>query len=143
MRDKSSVAILRVILDAIERFGKPKYIRTDNEPVFTSAILQLGLRLVGVRHQRTAPFAPWQNGRVERFFKTFKEPARQWPVWLAAEPQKDLDLYRLWCNHIRPHQHLDGLTPAQHWSGKAPARSKEASYFSAWDGLLTGFYFPS
>ena len=90
MRDKSSVAILRVVLDAIERFGKPKYIRTDNEPVFTSTLFRLGLSLLGVRHQLTAPFAPWQNGRVERFFKTFKEAVRPWPVWLAAEPQGDL-----------------------------------------------------
>ncbi len=131
VRSKASVTILRFILEAVERFGKPRRVRTDNEAVFTSALFRLGLRLLGIRHQRTAPFAPWQNGRVERFFKTFKELGRQWPVWLSAEPQEDLDLFRIWYNHVRPHQHLDGLTPAQHWSGKGPPRSGEASYFSA------------
>ncbi|MCP3994447.1 MAG: transposase family protein, partial [bacterium] len=78
-----------------ECFGKPRCIRTDNESVFTSVLFRLGLRLLGIRHQLTAPFAPWQNGRVERFFKTFKELARQWPVGESPEPQKDLDLLRL------------------------------------------------
>ncbi len=143
LRSKASVAILRAILDAIELFGKPRCIRTDNESVFTSKLFRFGLRLLGIRHQRTAPFAPWQNGRVERFFKTFKELVGHWPVQEAAEPQEDLDLFRSWYNHVRPHQHLDGLTPAQQWSGEGPDRSKQARYFSAWDGLLTGFYFPS
>ncbi len=142
LRTKASVAILRAVLDAIERFGKPRCIRTDNESVFTSALFRISLRLLDIRHQRTAPFAPWQNGRVERFFKTFKELVRLWPFH-PCEPQRDLDLFRLWYNHVRPHQHLDGFTPAQVWRGKGPARSKRHSYFSAWDGLLTGFYFPS
>ncbi len=87
LRNKTSVAILRAILDAIELFGKPRSIRTDNESVFTSNLFRLGLRLLGIRHQRTAPFAPWQNGRVERFFKTFKELVRRWPVQQARNPK--------------------------------------------------------
>ncbi len=67
----------------------------------------------------------------------------KWPIHLSGEPQKGLGVFRFWYNHVRPHQHLDGPTPAQHWNGKGLTRSKEASYFSAWDELLTGFYFPS
>jgi transposase InsO family protein len=63
-----------------QRFGAPKCVRTDNEAVFTSRLFRLGLHLLGIRHQRTAPFAPWQNGRIERFFGTFKERFR---IWLA------------------------------------------------------------
>jgi transposase InsO family protein len=77
---KASIAILRALLDVIERFGAPKCVRTDNEAVFTSRLFRLGLHLLGIRHQRTAPFAPWQNGRIERFFGTFKERFR---IWLA------------------------------------------------------------
>jgi transposase InsO family protein len=33
--DKATIAILRALLDAIERFGKPRAVRTDNEAVFT------------------------------------------------------------------------------------------------------------
>ena len=81
--------------------------------------------------------------RVERFFGTFKKLANLWALPPGAEPQNDLDIFRFWYNHLRPHQHLNGLTPAQQWSGKGPDLSREASFFSAWDGLLTGFYCPS
>ncbi len=142
LRRKTSVAIIRAILDAIELFGKPRCIRTDNESVFTSAFFRFALSLLGIRHQRTAPFALWQNGRVERFFKTFKELGRQWPLH-ACEAQKDLDLFRIWYNHVRPHQHLDRFTAAQQWAGNGSAPSKRLSYFSAWDVLFTGIFFPS
>jgi hypothetical protein len=90
------VAILRALLDVIERFGAPKYVRTDNEAVFTSRLFRLGLRLLGIRHQRTAPFAPWQNGRIERFFGTFKQRLRIWFAQGTAgfDLQEDLDHHR-------------------------------------------------
>jgi len=36
LRERTSIAILRLLLDAIEHYGKPKAIRTDNEAMFTS-----------------------------------------------------------------------------------------------------------
>ncbi|MFC1750987.1 hypothetical protein ACFL2V_19525 [Pseudomonadota bacterium] len=34
--DKASITLLRALLDCVEKYGKPKYLRTDNERVFTS-----------------------------------------------------------------------------------------------------------
>jgi transposase InsO family protein len=139
---KCSIVPLRTLLDVIEKFGKPRALRTDNEPVFTSALFRLGLAILGIRHQRTAPFAPWQNGRIERFFGTFKHVWRR-TSGLAENLQADLDLFRVWYNHVRPHQSLGGDTPAQLWSQGRQPKSRSPLYFSEWDGLLTGFYFPS
>ena len=97
--DKGSIAVLRALLDVIERFGKPKVLRTDNEAVFTSAVFRLGLRILAIRQQRTAPFAPWQNGRIERLFATFKALARKWRIDRTGL-QKDLDRFRFWYNFI-------------------------------------------
>lgn len=36
LRNRSSIDILRILLDAIEHYGKPKKIRTDNEAIFNS-----------------------------------------------------------------------------------------------------------
>jgi len=52
-------------------------------------------------------------------------------------------LFRIWYNHIRPHQHLDGLTPAMAWNGKPANPRRRPLYFSEWKGVLTGFYVPS
>ena len=111
LQTKGSIMILRVLLDLVERCGQPVTLQTDNEAIFTSRLFQLGLWILGIRHQRTAPFAPWQNGRIKRLFGTFK------PLWrmrgaISSNLQLDLDLFRTWYNHIRPHLH-GGRTPAR------------------------------
>jgi len=138
---KASIEILRALLNVIECFGKPKAIRTDNDAVFTSKLFRRVLWLLGIRHQRTAPHAPWQNGRIERFFGTFKERWRQLES-VPARLQENLGLFRIWYNHIRFHNNLEGRTPSQAWDGKVPRSTKQPWYFSQWDSVLTGFFFP-
>jgi transposase InsO family protein len=76
VRQKTSVTLLRFALDVIECFGKPRAVRTDNESCFTSRLFRFALAVLGNRQQRSAPTAPWQNGRIERFFGTFKAALR-------------------------------------------------------------------
>ncbi|MEM1183264.1 MAG: integrase core domain-containing protein [Acidobacteriota bacterium] len=92
--DKATLTILKSIIALIERFGRPKCIRTDNEGVFASSLFRLVLRMLGVHHQKTQPKAPWQNGRIERFFGTLKSAIR-----LREDPKvepKDLAEFRPW-----------------------------------------------
>jgi transposase InsO family protein len=140
--NKASITLLRALLDAIERFGKPRAVRSDNEAVFTSRLFRIALWTLGIRHQRTEPHCPWQNGRVERFFGTLKSKLDRWAVDGRDELALALGDFRAWYNHVRPHQHLGGWTPAEAWAGIDPyaAEPKSASYFSAWDGMLTGFH---
>ncbi len=66
--NKTSATLLRTLADVIELLGqKPKFLRTDNEPVFTSRAFRFGLWLVGIIHQTTEVASPWQNGKMERF----------------------------------------------------------------------------
>jgi transposase InsO family protein len=138
--DKATIAILRALLDAIERFGRPRAVRTDNEAVFTSRLFRFALWVLGIRHQRTELHCPWQNGRVERFFGTLKEKLDRWQIDSFEQLGLALGDFRAWYNHVRPHQHLGGRTPAEAWTGVDPyaAAPRSASYFSAWDGMLTG-----
>jgi transposase InsO family protein len=143
LSDKATIAILRALLEAIERFGRPRAVRTDNEAVFTSRLFRFALWALGIRHQRTELHCPWQNGRVERFFGTLKERLDRWQVNSVDQLALALGDFRAWYNHVRPHQHLGGRTPAEAWAGIDPyaAAPKSASYFSAWDGMLTGIRF--
>ncbi len=143
LRTKATVQILRVLLDVIEKFGLPKHIRTDNEACFTSRVFRACLRILGVKHQRIDRCAPWQNGRIERFFGTLKPLIRCHLTSIDDEDLKtSLNDFRLWYNHARPHQHLDGRTPAEAWEGRQRSSKDEPIYFSAWEGLLTGFFVP-
>lgn len=115
VKDKTAVTLLRVLLDAIERHGKPHAIRTDNEGNFTSHLFRLALRCLGIRHQRIRPHAPWQNGRIERFFGTLKRAWDGIVIDDLAELNLALESFGRWYNHGRPHTALGGLTPAVAW----------------------------
>jgi putative transposase len=97
---------------------------------------------IGIRHQRTDPGCPWQNGRVERFFGTLKEKLNRLAVDSFEALNGALGEFRFFYNHVRPHQHLGGRTPAEAWAGDDPyGRPATREYwFEAWDGLLTGYY---
>jgi transposase InsO family protein len=149
LETKSTISLIRALVAVAKTYGLPKILRTDNEPSLCSWRFRAVLRVLGVRHQRTAPHSPWQNGRIERFFATFKERTLLRLAELratGAEPcsfADELATLRLWYNHIRTHQHLDGRTPAEAWDGigstdQRPARRHH--YFTAWDDLLTGFH---
>jgi transposase InsO family protein len=145
---KTSLALLRLVLDVVERFGCPRTVRTDNESCLTSWMFRAGLALLGIRQQRSAPMAPWQNGRIERLFGSFKAALRQIDVpGLRGHEvcQHSLDEFRLWYNHLRPHHHLDGRTPAQAWAGFRVGRKTKGmpKLVELWNGALIGYLFPS
>ena len=142
LRDKSSITILRLLLDAVEQYGRPVAVRTDNESVFISRRFRLALFLLGIRHQRTVPGCPWMNGRIERFWGTLKAPLRRWAVSDSVQLQASLAVFRTWYNHVRPHHHLGGQTPGEVWSGRKP-KAHKAQYVYEWEGLLTGYYLPT
>ncbi|OFZ67412.1 MAG: hypothetical protein A2V79_12460 [Betaproteobacteria bacterium RBG_16_56_24] len=141
LHDKTSHTLLTCLLEVIRIHGKPKVIRTDNEAIFTSRIFRRGLKLLGIRHQLTDPGCPWQNGRIERLFGTLKQKLDQWQVPNLAQLNRDLKIFCHWYNHIRPHQNLDGKTPAEAWVGINPYTKppKQEQWFEAWDGLLAGY----
>ena len=108
LADKSSLRLLQKLVQAVKQYGRPRFLRTDNEAVLVSRVFRLGLWLLGIRHQRTEPGCPWQNGRVERFIGTVKRA-------LALDPIADKEAFtdrlkgiRAWYNHARPHDHLQG-----------------------------------
>ncbi len=114
---KSSITLLRELVDAVKQYGWPQFLRTDNEAVLVSRLFRLGLWLLGIQHQRIAPGCPWQNGRVERFIGTVKRELARESVADGAELATTLQGIRTWYNHGRPHDHLQGRTPAEFWAG--------------------------
>jgi hypothetical protein len=82
------------------------------------------------------------NGRIERLFGTLKGKLRLWEIDSLEQLNNALVPFRFWYNHVRPHQNLDGRTPAEIWSGVDiyTAKPKKEWWFEAWDGLLTGYY---
>lgn len=141
LADKASITLLECLIATIKHYGKPQYVRTDNEAVFTSRMFRFGLWMLGIRHQRTEVACPWMNGRIERFFGTLKVKLNRWEVASHEELAHSLHLFRFYYNHVRPHDWLDGRTPSEMWSGRH-GNPNRAKWFEAWDGLLTGYWLP-
>jgi transposase InsO family protein len=141
LHEKTSRTLIACISEVICTHGKPKIIRTDNEAIFTSRAFRIGLMKLGIRHQRTDHGCPWQNGRIERLFGTLKEKLDQWLVPGREQLNTDLIIFLHWYNHVRPHQNLDGRTPAEAWNEINPYAkpAKQEHWFEAWDGLLAGY----
>ncbi len=142
LETKSSWTLISKLIAAIRRCGKPQAIRTDNEAVFTSRTFRFALLLFGIRHHRTDPGCPWQNGRVERFFGTLKAKLDRLAVDSFEALNAALIEFLFFYNHIRSHQNLRGSTPAEAWAGVDPFADsfKKEYWFEAWDGLLRGYY---
>lgn len=114
----------------------------DNEACLVSRRLRWAMALLGVRLQRTDVHCPWQNGRIERLFGTFKAALPGIVIGDGGDLRAKLVEFRAWYNHARPHQHLGMRTSAEAWDNK-PQSTKPSWLLRVWDGELTGWYFPS
>lgn len=138
----SGWTLLGHVFLAIGKFGRPDAIRTDNERIFTGRVFSTIVRLAGIRHQRTEPGCPWQNGRIERLFGTLKAKLDRWQVSGIESLRDSLAIFRFWYNRVRPHQGLSGATPFEAWHEIDPYRKapRRVEWFEAWDGLLAGYW---
>jgi putative transposase len=114
---KSSWTLVPELAHAVKRYGRPQFVRTDNDAVLVSRLFRLGLWALGILQQRIEPGCPWQNGRVERFIGTVKRKLATEPIADSEHFTRVLQEVRTWYNHDRPHDHLQGRTPAEVWAG--------------------------
>ena len=144
LQSKSTITLIRTLLDAIELYGKPKAIRSDNEKVFTSKLMRLALWLLGIKRQTTHIASPWQNGKIERLFGTMKQAFTKLVFPTTQSLEEGLKEFRFFYNHIRLHQNLDYNTPANVWDNKPMSTSKthrEIVYYEGLCGNVAGFYY--
>src|SRR5712664_58968 len=110
--------LVREALDkAIAKYGVPKEILTDNGRQYTvwrgTTRFEEELRRQGIKHLKSRPQHPQTLGKVERFWKTLWDEFLSRTVFASYEDcEGRLALYLDGYNFQRPHQALEGLTPA-------------------------------
>lgn len=96
----------------IERNQKPKRIRTDNGPEFTSKWFQLWLKRSGIEWSPIQKGSPQQNAIVERFNRTYREDVLDANLFASLNQTRELTEKWLWeYNHEREHESLHYQTP--------------------------------
>jgi len=69
----TSAAAIQLLRSVVARFGLPDTIVSDNAPAFRGSDWVKYLKALGIRVMYSSPYAPFQNGLVERAIKTSKQ----------------------------------------------------------------------
>jgi putative transposase len=111
------------------RHGVPRAIQCDNGEPFISVRSRAGLtRLsawwisLGITIVRSRPGCPQDNGGHERMHRDMSADVEAFPQRDQRSEQRAVDRWRQQFNQVRPHEALEGKTPAEVYRS-APRRS--------------------
>lgn len=114
-RSFPSRKVIEVVKRAIHEHGKPKGIRTDNGPEFTSHIFQQWLEDSGIEWIKIQKGKPQQNAIIERFNKTFREDILDAHKFFSMAHMRELTCDWIYSyNDDRPHEALNYKTPNEY-----------------------------
>src|SRR5437016_3763867 len=107
------VALCRMFNRAIRwQLRMPKYLSTDNDPLYRFHQWQANLRILEVTETKTIPYVPLSHPFVERQNGTIRrEYLDQMLFWTAADLENKLLDFRTYFNSHRTHTSLEGRTP--------------------------------
>ena len=108
----SSKRVLRALEEAMEEFGFPEEIISDNGTEFTSNNVLQWCHQRGQSWKYIAPGKPYQNGSIESFNGKLRDECLNENWFLSLEEAKIIiEKWREEYNNERPHSALGGKTP--------------------------------
>jgi transposase InsO family protein len=127
--------------EALQRFGAPEEVLTDNGKQFTARFGRGGevlfdriCRRNGIAHRLTQPSSPTTTGKIERFHQTLRrellDDARPFTSLLQAQAAVD-DWVREY-NAERPHQALETRAPVAPAERFQPASDEQRELLPLW-----------
>src|SRR4051794_19594521 len=134
-------AICLAFAAALERYGAPEEVLTDNGKQFSDRFGRGGevlfdriCRRNGIAHRLTRPSSPTTTGKIERFHQTLRrellDDAR--PFTSLLEAQAALDAWVRDYNASRPHQALETKAPVTPSERFAPASAEQRELLGLW-----------
>jgi transposase InsO family protein len=115
-------SVCRIFTAALDRYGSPEELLTDNGKVFTGrlgphpaeVLFDRICREHGITHRLTGVRCPTTTGKIERFHKTLRAELLTGRRFASlAEAQQALDTWVDDYNTQRPHQGIAMAVPAQ------------------------------
>ncbi|MDA9982441.1 integrase core domain-containing protein [Gammaproteobacteria bacterium] len=133
------VALCRMFNTAISTRGIPKYLSSDNDPLFLYHQWQANLRILSVDEIKTVQYAPLSHPFIERVIGTIRrEFLNHTLVWNAVDLERKLSAFQTYYNHHRAHSSLDGDTPVE-FAGDTPKLQTTLNNFR-WQTHCRGLY---
>ena len=72
-----------------------------------------------MRHVRGAPYHPQTQGKIERWHQTLKNRILLESYYLPGDLERQIDAFVEHYNHVRYHESIDNVTPADVYFGRA------------------------
>lgn len=104
--------VCRLFNSIIGKFIAPRYLSSDNDPLFQFRQWNANLRILEVVEVKTVPYVPLSHPFVERLIGTVRrEYLDKVPFWGALDLERKLLLFKDYYNHERTHRGRDGAPP--------------------------------
>jgi hypothetical protein len=119
----------------------PKYISTDNDPLFEYWLWESNLENhYQIREIKSVRYCPWSHPFVERLIGSCRREFTDHILfWSESDLLAKLSLFQEYFNSYRVHYSLDGKTPDE-MNGKRHLASLEAKNFK-WKSICGGMYY--
>jgi len=132
------LALCRMFRKAVQRQPLPKYLSTDNDPLYRFHPWQANLRILEVTEIKTVPYTPLSHPFVERLIGTIRRECLDRTLfWTRADLEAKLLDFQHFYNGYRTHAGLEGQLPEPIAEGPA-SPIKLASY--GWQKHCRGLY---
>ena len=114
------IAYCRMFNEVISGKSLPKYLSSDNDPLFLFHRWQCNLRVLDVEELKTVPGTPTSHPFIERVIGTTRREYLDHLLFLNSQDlQNKLDQFQAYYNDVRAHSSLDIKTPTAMAYGEA------------------------
>lgn len=104
--------VVRVLDEAVDRYGKPAFLRCDNGGQFISRAVRWWAERRGIRMAYIDPGSPWQNGAAESLVATYRREVLDAELFHSLlEAHVMSERWRRLYNERRPHSRLGYRPP--------------------------------
>ncbi|MBP1293534.1 RNA-directed DNA polymerase [Bradyrhizobium elkanii USDA 61] len=100
-------------------------LQSDNGSSYVADDLASWLEQKGMQHVRGAPYHPQTQGKIERWHQTLKNRILLNNYYLPGDLERQIRASVEHYNHVRYHESIDNLTPADVYFGRAEAMLAE------------------
>ena len=105
-------------LDRATVMHRPRLL-SDNGSSYVASDLAAWLEDKGMEHVRGAPYHPQTQGKIERWHQTLKNRILLDNYYLPGDLERQINAFVAHYNHVRYHESIDNLAPADVYFGRA------------------------
>ena len=119
--DLNGIAICVMFNKIISKRKLPKYLSSDNDPLFKFHRWQANLRILEVEEIKSVPYTPTSHPFVERLIRISRNEILDHSLfWTTSDLQNKLNKFQHYFNEHRTHMGLDGSIPNQISENRKP-----------------------